>query len=127
LLAVSRGESGDAGLQQNLGRLKYPLPAFIVHSIAKWLLLEASNLGIYTLDWTRFELLKNLWINLPDPIENDPSLPTADPTGFFERFFAQQLPAQRQILLRDIGLALALFRDAGMLAPNGFSGPICNQ
>jgi hypothetical protein len=113
LLAVAREDSTDPPLKHNLDGLKYPLPAFIVHSIAKWILLEASNLGVYTLDWARFERLKNLWIALPDPIQNDPSWPTADPTGFFERLFAQQLPAQRQIQLRDIGLALALFRDAG--------------
>jgi hypothetical protein len=119
LLAVSRGESRDPALERDLQSLGYPVPVFVVHFVAKWLLREASDLGLYTLEWKGFRRLMDLAVAIDDPIVGDPAWKNANPTGFFERLFAQQLPPQRFTPLRDYGLALALFRDAGTPAHPG--------
>ena len=80
----------------------------MVHFLAKQILLHASNLGIYPLDGPRFIRLQDLYFQLDDPIAHDPTWKDADPTGFFERLLAQQLPSQRRNVLQKYGLALAL-------------------
>ena len=113
LLAVARGERKDPVLEQCVRSRKAQAPAFVVHFLAKQLLLHGSNLGIYPLDGSRFIRLQDLYFQLDDPIVHDPTWKDADPTGFFERLLAQQLPSQRRNMLQRYGLALGLFRDAG--------------
>jgi hypothetical protein len=113
LLGVARGERQDPALDEYVRSRKARAPAFVVHFLAKQLLLHGSNLGIYPLDGPRFIRLQDLYFQLSDPIVHDPTWKDADPTGFFERLLAQQLPSQRRNMLQKYGLALALFRDAG--------------
>jgi hypothetical protein len=113
LLAVARGERQDPALDEHLRSRKARAPAFVVHFLAKQLLLLGSNLGIHPLDGPRFIRLQDLYFQLDDPIVHDPAWKDADPTGFFERLLGQQLPSQRRNMLQKYGLALGLFRDAG--------------
>ncbi len=113
ILAVARGERQDPVLEQHVGSRKARAPAFVVHFLAKQILLHASNLGVYPLDGPRFIRLQDLYFKLDDPIVHDPTWKDADPTGFFERLLAQQLPSQRRNMIQKYGLALGLFRDAG--------------
>jgi hypothetical protein len=111
LLAVARGEKPDIALNQQIRSRKAHVPAFVVHFLAKQLLLYGSNLGIYTLDGPRFIQFQDLYFKLDDPIVHDPTWKNADPTGFLERLLGQQLPEQRRLIMQRYGLALALFRD----------------
>lgn len=113
LLAVARGQKNDPTLEGQIRTRKAGVPAILVHFLAKQLLLCASNLGPYPLNWPRYERLLDLYFQLEDPIAHDPTWPTADPTGLFERLLGQQIPAQHRNLIQKYGLGLALFRDAG--------------
>src|SRR4051794_15760576 len=113
VLAVARGERRDPVLEQHVRSRKAKAPAFVVQFLAKQLLLHGSNLGLYPLDGPKYIRLQDLYFQLDDPIVHDPTWKDADPTGFFERVLAQQLPSQRRNLLQKYGLALGLFRDAG--------------
>jgi len=113
LLAVSRGEKSDAGIDPFCRARKAGVPAFLVHFFAKQLLLHASNLGIIELDGQRYLQLLDLFFQLDDPICSDPEWETADPSGFFERMLGHQLPAQRRDRCQLCGLGLGLFRDVG--------------
>lgn len=115
LLAVSRGDEIDPALEPILNARKSRAPAFVIHFIAKQLLLHGSNLCPYVLDGPRFLRLMDLYFRLDDPIVNDPNWKNADPTGFFERLLGQQIPSQQRNLLQKIGLALGLFRDTGLV------------
>ena len=115
LLAVARGERQDPIVEQHIRSRKAQAPAFVVHFLTKQLLLHGSNLGIFTLDAVTFIRLQDLYFKLDDPIIHDPTWKDADPTGFFERMLAQQLPSQRRNLIQKYGLALGLFRDVGPL------------
>ncbi len=113
LLAVARDERQDPVLDEYVRSRKAKAPAFVVHFLAKQILLHGSNLGIYPLDGSRFIRFQDLYFQLDDPIVHDPTWKDADPTGFFERLLAQQLPSQRRNMIQKYGLALGLFRDAG--------------
>ncbi len=113
LLAVIRNEVPDPELEGWMSRLMTRPPEFVVHFVAKWLLREASNLGPYPLDWHRYKRIQDLYFQLDDPIVHDSDWKDADPSGFFERMFGNQFLAQGRFTTRDIGLPLALFRDAG--------------
>lgn len=113
LLAVIREEVSDPSLERWMSRLRNRPPEFVVHFVAKWLLREASNLGPYPLDWHRYKRIQDLYFQLDDPIVHDPAWKDADPSGFFERMLSNQFPSQGRFKTRDIGLPLALFRDAG--------------
>ena len=113
LLAVARGERQDPALDECVRSRKARAPAFVVHFLAKQLLLHGSNLGIHSLDGPRFIRLQDLYFQLDDPIVHDPGWKDADPTGFFERLLGQQLPSQRRNPMQKYGLTLGLFRDAG--------------
>jgi hypothetical protein len=115
LLAAARADTPDPTLEPVLRARNARAPAFVVHFLAKHLLLNASNLGPYPLDGRRFLRLMDLYFRLDDPISSDPDWPTADPTGFFERMLAQQIPPQRRDLLQHYGLGLGLFRDVGVV------------
>jgi hypothetical protein len=106
LLAVLRGEAQDPLLKRRFARLRTRPPEFVVHFIAKWLVLEASEFGLYTLDWDRYKRLQDLYFELNDPIVGDPTWKNAEPTGFFERILSLQLPTQRPTTTRDFGLML---------------------
>ncbi len=80
--------------------------------MAKQLLLYGTNFGIHTLDGSTYIQLQDQYFELDDPIVHDPNWKDADPSGFFERFLTQQLPAQRRNMIQKFGLALGLFRDA---------------
>lgn len=119
LLAASREDTPDPQLQPILRARKAGVPAFFVHFLTKQLLLHASNLGLYPLNGHRFLCLMDLYFKMDDPICTDPNWPTADPSGFFERTLGKQIPPQSRNLLQKFGLALGLFRDAGVVrAPN---------
>jgi hypothetical protein len=111
LLAVERREIRDPQLEKCLLSKAVAAQAFLIHFIAKQLLLHASNLGPYVLDADRFMRLRDLYFQLDDPIVGDPEWKHADPTGCFERILAQQIPSQRRNAIQKIGLALGLFRD----------------
>jgi hypothetical protein len=115
LLASSRADTPDPDLEPILKARKVGAPAFIIHFLAKQLLLNASNLGLYQLDGPKFHRLMDLFFKLDDPIVGDPKWPTADPTGFFERMLAQQMPSQHRNILQHLGLGLGLFRDMGLI------------
>ena len=115
ILAASRGEHRDPSLEPILSARNSRVPAFIVHFLAKQLLLNSSNLNICTLNGTGFLRLLDQYFQLDDPICGDPTWPTADPSGFFERMLAQQIPSQVKINLQPYGLALGLFRDVGIV------------
>ena len=116
LLAASRDENSDPHLEPLLRARKSRAPAFVIHFLAKQLLLHSSNLGIHQFDGRRFHQLMDLYCQLNDPICTDPAWPTADPSGFFERMLAQQLPSQGGINLQPYGLALGMFRDVGCVS-----------
>lgn len=113
LLAVVRGEATDPELEGRFGRLRNRPPEFVVLFVAKWLLREASNFGPRIIDWNTYKRIQDLYFQLDDPIVNDPAWKDADPSGFFERMLGHQIPVQNRVRTRDIGLPLALFRDAG--------------
>jgi hypothetical protein len=112
LLAVSRQEASEPRLAQLLSQSPAAAPRFVCQFIAKQILLHSSQLGPYVLDWPRFRQLVDAYFDIDDPISSDPSWKDADPTGFFERFLGLQLASQQHRPLQEIGLALALFRDA---------------
>ena len=113
LMSVLRKEASDPELEQWISRLKTPPPPFLIHFVAKWLLLESSNFGPNVLDIHAFRRIQDLYFQLDDPIVHDPEWVNAETSGFFERMLANQLPAQGRFKTLDIGLPLALFRDAG--------------
>lgn len=113
LLAVNRGNEADPAIERKIGRLKNRPPEFIVHLLVKWLLLEAEGLSLYAIDWSRYKRLQDLYFEIDDPTTHDPAWKDAELSGFFERMIGHQMPAQQRVTTRDIGLALALFRDAG--------------
>jgi hypothetical protein len=79
LLAVARGERQDPVVDQFVRSRKAQAPAFVVHFLAKQVLLHGSNLGIYALDGARFIRLQDLYFKLDDPISHDPTWKDADP------------------------------------------------
>ena len=113
LLAVIRGNVEDPVLERSLSRLKNRPPEFLVHFVTKWLLIEGQNSGLYDLNWDRYKRLQDLYFQLDDPIVHDPEWVEGESSGFFERMFGHQLPAQERFTTRDFGLALGLFRDCG--------------
>jgi hypothetical protein len=115
LLAAGRGELPDPSLEPVLRARAARAPAFVIHFLVKHILLHASNLSPVVLDGPGFLRLMDLYFELDDPISIDPDWPTADPSGFFERMLAQQLPSQRMDRYQRIGLALGLFRDVGIV------------
>lgn len=115
LLTAARNEQSDPALEPILRARNARAPAFVIHFLAKQMLLHGSPLGPYRLDGRRYHRLMDLYFQLDDPIVGDPAWPTADPTGFFERMLGQQMPPQRRELLQQFGLALGLFRDVGVV------------
>lgn len=115
ILSVSVRRTVDPVLEKKIAGMNIRPPAHIVHFLAKQLLLNASNLGHRVLNWPTFIRLMDLAIRLGDPILHDPDWKDADPTGFFERILAQQIPSQAIIPIQKYGLALALFRDVGVV------------
>ena len=115
LLGVTRGYTTDPHLASKL--LEEPTIAIphIVHFLAKQLLLHASNLGVRAMTWEQFLRLRGMCIELDDPIQDDPNWKHADPTGFLERLFSQQIRAQDRNLIQKYGLGLGLFRDSGVV------------
>src|SRR5262245_35689315 len=88
VLAVAGGGRKDPVLEQHVRARKAKAPEFVVHFLAKQILLHGSNLGIYLLDGPRFIRLQDLYFQLDDPIVHHPAWKDADPTGFFERLLA---------------------------------------
>ena len=86
LLAASRREHPDPALEPVLNARKARAPAFVIHFLAKQLLLHSSNLGLHPLNDARFLRLLDLYFQLEDPICSDPTWSTADPSGFFELY-----------------------------------------
>jgi hypothetical protein len=115
-LSVSRRFANDSQLEAQIGKREIGLPPYIVHFLAKQLLLHASNVGRQSLDWPTSNRLIELCTSLDDPIQHDPNWKHADPTGFFERALSQQLPAQAMRPIQSYGLALGLFRDLGVVS-----------
>lgn len=113
ILAAGREMNSDPELEPVLRARSGRAPAFFVHFLAKQLLLEASVLGVNLLDGSRFVRLMDRYFELEDPISEDPTWPTADPSGFLERFLSQQIAAQRRDYIQQFGLGLRLFRDVG--------------
>lgn len=113
LLAVVRKQESDPQLEKCFSDRNAPFPAFVVHFIAKQILLRASNFGRYPLSLPRFQRLLDLYFELDDPIVGDPNWKHSDPTGCFVRMLAQQMPSQHRNMIQKYGLALGLFRDAG--------------
>lgn len=113
LLAVVRREIRDPSLEHWINKLQQRPPAFVIHFVLKWLLLEASNLGYRRLDWQQYKELQDLYFEIDDPTIQDNGWSEGDTTGFFERLFADQLPAQERFTSRDIGLTLAIFCEVG--------------
>lgn len=115
LLGVARGFTSDPVLGPTISKAHPPVLPHIVHFLAKQLLLHASNLGAYTLNWDHFRRLSGMCIELDDPIQHDPNWKHADPSGVFERMLSQQITSQRRRLIQKYGLALGLFRDVGVI------------
>jgi hypothetical protein len=116
ILAVRRGFVRDHNLEANLATLSEDRPlAYVVHFIAKQLLMHASIVGRYVLTWPKFIELMNMVTALKDPCEDDPDWKHSDPTAFFERISAQQLTSQDRKMIQKYGLALGLFRDVGIV------------
>ncbi len=115
LLGVSRGYTTDPDLGPVLSQKPSPVFPHIVHLLAKQLLLHASNLGSHTMTWEQFQRLSQLVIELDDPIQHDPNWKHADSTGFFERLLSHQITPQNRRMIQKYGLALGLFRDAGVV------------
>ncbi len=124
LVSVTNGEVSDNQMRVFVGRHKTQPPLFIVHFLAKEILLQSSDLGTEELAWRRFDELYSLYFELDDPIISDPEWKHKDPTGFFERVFSQQFPAQQRNWMQKLGLALALFNDLEKCSgTNGFDLP----
>lgn len=113
LLGVSRGFTTDTVLGSFIDEADPPILPHIIHFLAKQLLINASNLGVRTMNWEEFRRLSETCIELDDPIQHDPNWKQADPSGFLERMMAQQITPQRRNLIQKYGLALGLFRDVG--------------
>jgi hypothetical protein len=73
ILAVSRGDEENPALEPLLHARKSGAPAFVIHFLAKQLLLHGSNLGLYELDGPRFLRLMDPYFKLDDPIVHDPN------------------------------------------------------
>ncbi len=112
VLAVSREDVFDANGHAFAKRHQTFPPPFVVHFIAKELILHASDIGVRRLDWPNFEHLYALYFELDDPIAHDLNWKKADPTGFFERLFSQQFPAQNRNFTQKFGLTRGLFRES---------------
>ena len=115
LLGVTRGYTCDEDLLNKIVVPKVPVLPHHVHLIAKLLMLNASNLGAYPMNWEGFQFVRGMCIDLDDPIVNDPNWINSDPSGFFERVLSQQVGPQYRMPLQKFGLALGLFRDVGIV------------
>jgi len=113
LLGVTRGYTADPVLKPLIDAASPPVLPHIVHFLAKQLLLHASNFGVRNMNWGNFCHLSSMCINLDDPTQHDPNWKHADPSGFLERLFHQQIGPQQRNPVQKFGLALGLFRDAG--------------
>jgi hypothetical protein len=113
LLAVIRGNTSDPLTEARFKRLQNRPPEFIIHFLAKWLILESEEPNLYDMNWDRYRRLQNLFFQIDDPIVNDPDWAEAETSGFFERLFTQQTSVQEKLTSREFGLALALYRDCG--------------
>jgi hypothetical protein len=87
----------------------------VVHWIAKQLLMHASELGRRMMDWTEFQHLSNLVVNLDDPITKHPNWKQANPDEFFARTLSLQLAGQERNVLQKYGIAIGLFNDIGVV------------
>ncbi len=116
LLSVTRNETKDQYLESSIRKLKIQhIPEFVIYFVAKQLLLHASNLSPYIMDWKEFKHVMDLFFSLNDPIVGDPTWVDSDPTGFLERTLSQQFPLQNRVAIQEIGLALGLFRNNSSL------------
>jgi hypothetical protein len=113
LLGVHRGFTTNPQLEPEIKAAHPPVLAHVVHFIAKQIILHAPSVGVVTLDWERFQRLTGLCLDLDDPIQNDPEWTNRDPSGFFERLFAQQLGPQNRNVVQKYGIAYGLFHDVG--------------
>jgi hypothetical protein len=119
-LGVSR-ESDSPGSSKSDRQSKPSVWPHIVHWLAKQLLMHASELGTTMMDWAEYQRLTNLFINLDDPITNNPDWRHANPDEFFARTLSQQIAAQERNLLQKYGIAIGLFQDIGIVqAPDAF-------
>ncbi len=117
LLAASRSEVTDPAFVRMLTLRKGGTPTFFVRFLAKQLLLHSSEYSVNPLREKKYFELYDLFFQHDDPIADDPTWAKADPSGLFERMFAQQIPAQHQDLMQLYGLSLALYRDIGLSGP----------
>ena len=115
VLGVSRGYSHDSELKRKIKEADQPVLPYVIHLLAKHLVLNASNRGRRTLDWDDLQQLTLIYIHHEDPISNNPNWETGNPDHFFTRVLAQQLPAQERNHIQKYGLALGLFRDVGIV------------
>ena len=118
LLGVVRKDRNDEELSRLISQAQIPPQPFIIHFIAKQLLLNASNFGIKKFDWATYQQMVNLYFELGDPIVEDPNWLQTDPTGFLERFLGAQMPSQRQNMMQEMGIAQAIFSDIASKTPN---------
>lgn len=113
LLATSRGRLVDPTLHEIVNSRESGVPAFVVHFLAKHLLLNASNLGPRHPDGQTYLRLHDAYFKLPDPILSDPNWKDSDPTGFLIRIIHSQLRSQRRNPLQMYGIAASLFGNIG--------------
>lgn len=115
VLSVSRGMSSDPLLGPKIKGSNPPILPHMVHFLSLQILLHANRFGVSSLDWEPFRHLVALCIALEDPIQRDPNWQHANPSGFFERVFQQQLHSQRRNIFQKYGIAIGLFQDVGVV------------
>lgn len=112
VLQASRDPSLDAAIFRFAQRYPAAITHFKVEFLAKWLIIQGSNLSPYQLDWPNYLTLSQMYNCIEDPIVNDPTFRTRNPIDVIVRMMHQQLPGQQQIPLQFFGSALMLFVDA---------------
>jgi hypothetical protein len=113
VLQASCDPSLDAPIFEFAQRYQDAITHFKIEFLAKWLIIESSNLSPYQLDWPNYLTLSQIYNRIEDPIINDPTFRTRNPIDLFVRMMHQQLPGQQRIRLQSFGSALMLFVDAG--------------
>lgn len=118
LLSIRRSNSFDPVLVGE--RDPVFVPPHVIRFLAKLITCHGTDVGGQQPTWDWYCELRDIFIELDDPIADDPAWETADPTGFFVRIHNQQIPSQDIRKIQRLGLAARLFCDLSPLR-DGYS------
>lgn len=109
LLSIRRDTSFDPALVGE--RDAVFVPPHVVRFLAKLFICYGKDTDGYLPTWDWYRELRDIVIELDDPIVDDPTWKHADPTGFLVRIHNQQMPSQDTRRIQRLGLAARLFYD----------------